>query len=151
MKALPVILSLCAVACVSKPELDGERTAIQNADRAWLAAAQARNVDSTASFWTDDAHIIGPGQPPVIGKAAIRKMLTDGFAAPAFSVAWQTTDVVVAPSGDVAYSFGTNTFTVPTATTRVDTLHGQGVVVWQKGTDGRWRAAVDTWTPQPTR
>jgi len=76
-------------------------------------------------------------------------MLTDGFANPAFSATWHTTDVVVTPSGDVAYSFGTNAFTVPGAGGKVDTLRGQGVVVWRKATDGRWRAAVDTWTPVP--
>ena len=85
----------------------------------------------------------------MIGRPAIRKMLEDGFAAPDFTVSWHTTDVVVAPSGDVAYSFGTNTFTVPMPTGAVDTLRGQGVVVWRKDASGRWRSAVDTWTPQP--
>jgi ketosteroid isomerase-like protein len=51
-------------------------------------------------------------------------------------------------SGDMAYSFGTNAFSVPGQEGHVDTLRGQGVVVWRKMADGRWRAAVDIWTPQ---
>jgi ketosteroid isomerase-like protein len=57
--------------------------------------------------------------------------------------------VVVAPSGDVAWSYGTNRFTIPIAAGRIDTMLGNAVVVWRKGGDGRWRAAVDIWTPLP--
>jgi len=148
MKWVTVLVATSLAACSAAPNLDVERAAVMRADSAWLAAAHARNTDSTVTFWTADARVIGPAQAPTIGHDAIRKMVADGFASPAFSVDWQTTDVVVAPSGDVAYSFGTNVFTVPGAGTQVDTLRGQTVVVWRKGEDGRWRAAVDTWTPQ---
>jgi len=143
----------CAVVfwgCQATPNLDSERSAILSADTAWLAAAQAKNIDSTLSFWTADARVISPGQPVLVGHEAIRGMLKDGFATPGFSVTWHTTDVVVAPSGDVAYSFGTNAFTVPNVQGGLDTLRGQGVVIWRKGRDGRWRSAVDTWTPLPS-
>jgi ketosteroid isomerase-like protein len=146
-----LILLCCAVVvtgCSPRPDLEAERMAILKADSAWLAAARAANVDSTLSFWTDDARVISPGQPPLIGHAAIRTMLTEGFATPGFAVSWHTSEVVVAPSGDVAYSFGTNMFTVPGPEGRIDTLRGQGVVIWRKGPDGRWRSSVDTWTPQ---
>ena len=140
---------LCLLsACASQPSLETERAAIMQADSAWLAAAASRNVDSTLSFWTDDARLISPGEPPVVGRDAIRKMLTDGFAMPEFTASWTTTDVVVSPKGDMAYSHGTNQFTVPNQAGGVDTLRGQAVVVWRKGDDGRWRSAVDTWTPQ---
>ncbi|MCR4341464.1 MAG: DUF4440 domain-containing protein [Gemmatimonadaceae bacterium] len=138
-----------SIACAGEPNLDTERAAIMQADSAWLAAAHGGDVDSTLSFWTDDARVISPGEPPIVGREAIRKMLTDGFATPNFSVSWQTTDVVVAPGGSMAYSYGTNEFTVPGAAGGIDTLRSQGVVVWRKGDDGRWRSAVDTWTPQP--
>ncbi len=144
-----LVLALVAAACAPRPDLDAERAAILAADSAWLAAAHAGNIDSTLSFWTSDARVIGPSQPPYIGQEAIRKMLADGFATPGFTATWHTTDVVVTPSGDVAYSFGTNAFTVPGASGKIDTLRGQGVVVWRKAADGRWRAAVDTWTPLP--
>ena len=147
-RASLAVLALLA-ACAPRPDLDAERAAILRADSAWLAAGQSGNVDSILSFWTTDARIIGTAQPPVVGHDAIRQMLTQSMATPGFSVTWHTTDVVVAPSGDVAWSFGTNAFTVPGSAGRIDTLRGQSVVVWRKGTDGRWRSAVDTWTPQP--
>jgi ketosteroid isomerase-like protein len=148
MRFVKLSLAAALVACASKPDLNAEKTAVLKADSMWLAAAQSRNVDSVVQFWTDDARVIGPAQPLISGSANIRKMVSDGFATPAFSVSWKTTDVVVGPSGDVAYSFATNQFTVPNAKGGVDTLRGNGVVVWRKEPDGRWRAAVDTWTPK---
>lgn len=148
MRLSMLVPAIVLLSCAPKPDLNSERAAVVKADSAWLAAAQARDVDSTVSFWTEDARVIGPGQPAVTGTAGVRKMVADGFANPSFSVNWKTTEVVMGPSGDVAYSFGTNQFTVPNSAGTVDTLRGNSVVVWRKDRDGRWRAAVDTWTPQ---
>jgi len=148
MRRVILAVASLSLACTAEPNLGTERAAIMHADSAWLAAAQSRNVDSILGFWTDDARVISPGESPVVGREALRKMLTDAFAMPEFSVSWNTTDVVVAPAGNMAYSFGTNAFTVPAASGGVDTLRGQSVVVWRKSADGRWRSAVDAWTPQ---
>jgi len=142
------LLALAIVGCAPRPNLDAERTAILAADSAWLGAAPSGNIDSIVSFWTDDARVIAPGQPPRVGRAAIRQMVDESSKMPGFSISWQTTDVVVGPSGDIAYSFSTNVFTVPGQAGRIDTLRGQGAVVWRKGDDGRWRSAVDIWTPR---
>jgi uncharacterized protein (TIGR02246 family) len=144
-----LLAAIAALACTPPPDLDAERAAIMAADSAWLAAAQAGDVDSALSFWTDDAWVIAPEQPPYRGREAIRAMLVESMNIPGFSVSWHTTDVVVAPSGDVAWSVGTNAFTVPGEDGGLDTLRGQGVVVWQKGAEGRWRSAVDIWNARP--
>ncbi len=144
-----LFLPCIALACAPPPDLDAERAAIVATDSAWLAAAQAGDLEATLAFWTEDARVISPGQPPYVGHDAIRGMLNEAFATPGFSVTWHTTDVVVAPSGEVAYSFGTNAFTVPNPDGGLDTLRGQAVVVWRKAADGRWRSAVDIWSPTP--
>jgi ketosteroid isomerase-like protein len=143
-----ILLVLAAVACAPRSNLDAERAAIARTDSAWLAAVHGGNVDSAVSFWAADARVIGPAQPPRIGRDAIRQMLVENLPTPGFSVTWTTTEIVVAPSGDVAYSFGTNVFTVPATRGALDTLRGQGVVVWRKGGDGRWRCVVDIWSPE---
>jgi uncharacterized protein (TIGR02246 family) len=145
MPRTAILLVIAAVACTPRADLDAERTAIAVADSAWLAAVQSGDVDSALSFWAEDAHVIAPGEPPYIGRDAIRQMLLAGLATLGFSVTWETTDIVVAPSGDVAYSFGTNAFTIPSPDGSLATLEGQGVVVWRKGEDGRWRCVVDIW------
>lgn len=144
-----LLAAVAGIACAPQPDLGAERAALRVAERAWLAAAQAGDVDSALTFWAEDAQVIAPGQPPYVGRAAIRGMLEESMNLPGFSVWFDATKHVVAPSGEVAWSVGTNVFTVPNATGGIDTLRGQGVVVWRKGADGRWRSVVDTWTPAP--
>jgi uncharacterized protein (TIGR02246 family) len=129
--------------------LEAERAAILKADSAWLAAVAARNIDSALSFWTADGQVIGPGQPAVVGQEALRAMLALTFSTAHTSVTWSTTHVVVSPNGDMAYSLGPNLFVMPDSAGRLDSLRGQAVVVWRKGSDGRWRAAIDASTPAP--
>jgi uncharacterized protein (TIGR02246 family) len=141
---------MCALAaCTTKPNLEAERAAILKADSAWLAAVAARNIDSALSFWTADGQVIGPGGPAVVGREALRAMLAQTFATPQSSVTWTTTDIVVSANGDMAYSLGQNLFVMPDSAGHLDSLRGQAVVVWRKGSDGRWRAAIDASTPAP--
>ncbi len=147
-RSLVVVLCVLA-ACTAKPDPAAERAAILKADSAWLAAVAAHDTDSALTFWTADGRVIGPGQPAVVGRDALRAMLAVTFGTLHTSVSWRTTDVEVAPSGDMAYSLGTNLFVMPDSTGRPDSLRGQGVVVWRKGSDGRWRAVIDATTPAP--
>ena len=145
-----LLASVCALAaCTAKPNSEAERAAILKADSAWLAAVAARNIDSALSFWTADGQVIGPGQPAVVGREALRAMLALTFAMPHSSVTWSTKEVVVSPSGDMAYSLGPSLFVMPDSAGHLDSLRGQAVVVWRKGSDGRWRAAIDATTPAP--
>jgi ketosteroid isomerase-like protein len=94
-----------------------------------------------------------PDQPPVVGRAAIREYMRHSFATPHFSVSWTTDTVIVAASGDVAYSFARSRYTFPGrsgAPGAVDTAYGKGVSVWRREADGRWRQAADIWNAAPT-
>jgi ketosteroid isomerase-like protein len=93
-----------------------------------------------------------PDQPPVVGRAAIREYIRQAFATPHFSVSWTTDTVVVAASGDMAYSFSRSRYTFPGrsgARGAVDTVYGKGMNVWRREADGRWRAAADIWNGAP--
>jgi len=50
-------------------DLAFEKTRLLQRDAEWAAAASAgRDIDLILSFWTDDAIVIPPGLPNVIGK-----------------------------------------------------------------------------------
>jgi ketosteroid isomerase-like protein len=123
--------------------------AIKEADKEWLVAATAKDLERTVSFWTDDAVIYPPGQPAVTGKDAIRRYVADGFKQTGFSVSWQSAEPVVSKSGDMAYTLGTNQFTFQDPNGNLVTVRGRGVVVWRRQRDGRWKCAVDTWNAEP--
>jgi ketosteroid isomerase-like protein len=139
----------CAPVLAQSGDLAAAAAAIKEADKRWLQAASAKDIERAVSFWTDDAVIHPPGQPAVIGKEAIRRYVADGFKQPGFSVSWQSAEPVVSKSGDMAYTLGTNQFTFQDPQGQLVTVRGRGVVVWKRDRDGQWKCAVDTWNAEP--
>ena len=146
-----VIAAVTAVmtSCSTQPRVDlaAEEAAIRAADARWLAASKAHNLEATLPFWSDDATILGPGTPPVVGKDAIRKYVSGAFATPGFSITWTTDKVEVAKAGDVAYSSGTDTISVTGPDGKTVTQNNRAVAIWKKQTDGSWKCVVDVMTP----
>ena len=130
-------------------DVAAERAALARADKAWSEAAVSKDVERVVSFWTDDATVYPPGQPAVVGKDALRRYVTEGFAIPGFSIRWETRAFEVSASGDMAYGLGTNVVTMNDAQGKVMTERGRGVTVWRKGKDGSWKCVVDVWNAGP--
>ena len=131
-----------------QPEVDvaKEEASIRATDAQWLAAAKARDTEQAASFWSDDATILMPNSRPIIGKEAIRAYVAESFKSPDFSIVWTTDKVVVAASGDMAYATGTDHI-IFRAGKQVVSTNNNGLVVWKKQREGRWKAVVDIATP----
>jgi uncharacterized protein (TIGR02246 family) len=151
-KALYLILAFSAVWFVGcsqeKPpvvDLAAEESAIRSTDAQWLAAARARDAEKAASFWSDDATIVQPNAPVINGKQAIKNYVVAAFASPDFSINWTTDKVMVARSGELAYSTGSDQFTYRTPDNKLVIEHTNGIVVWKKQADGSWKAAIDIW------
>lgn len=130
-------------------DVQAERAALFRQDKAWAQAAAAKDVDKVVSYWADRARVFPPGQPPVVGKDALRRYVSEAFAVPGFSISWETSDFVVSASGDVAYGVGTNVVTIQDAQGKPVTEHGRAVTVWRKGPDGIWKCVVDMWNAAP--
>ena len=147
-----LIVGLCVYAApvfAQGGDLAAAVAAIKEADKEWLVAATAKDLERAVSFWTDDAVIYPPGQPAVTGKDAIRRYVADAFKQAGFSISWQSAEPVVSKSGDMAYTLGTNQFTFQDPSGNLVTVRGRGVVVWRRQRDGRWKCAVDTWNAEP--
>ncbi|MEO5936164.1 MAG: SgcJ/EcaC family oxidoreductase [Terriglobales bacterium] len=147
---LAVMLSACQTgsrtALETQPaSLAQEEAAIRATDAQWLAAVKSRDVEKTISFWSDDAIILPPGTPPVVGKKAIRDYVAGAFASPEFSIIWELDKVVVASSGDMAYATGNDVITYKGADGKRVSMNARAVVVWRKQADNSWKAAVDIW------
>jgi uncharacterized protein (TIGR02246 family) len=128
-----------------------EEAAIRKTDADWLAAAQSRDLKRVLPFWSDDATILAPDGPPIKGKDAIRKYVSDAFATPGFSITWKTQKIEVSQSGDMAYSTGTDEISVNGTDGKSITQINRSVAVWMKQADGSWKCVVDSMTPaQPS-
>ena len=126
---------------------------IRATDAQWLATVKARDAEKAASFWSDDASIFPPNAAPVIGKQAIRSYVAGAFASPDFSIDWKTDKVVVAASGEMAYSTGSDVFTFRTPDHKLVTEHTTASWFWKKQANGSWKAAIEsgTLTRRPPR
>jgi uncharacterized protein (TIGR02246 family) len=144
-RVLGVFLVLLIAGCAGRTDLAAERQAILDLDKAWAAAAAAKDVERVLSYWTDDAMVISPGQPVVKGKPALRAFVMESFKIPGFSISWETKELTISQSGDLAIGVGTNQMTVAGPDGNPLTSVGRAVSVWRKEPGGVWRCAIDIW------
>jgi ketosteroid isomerase-like protein len=132
-------------------DLDSERTLLLQRDADWAAvASEGRDVERILSYWTDDAVVLPPGLPAVIGKTALRQYVEASMQIPGFRITWTSTDVTFSPDGNLAYVFSQNAVTMNAPDGAPFTTEGRAVTIWRRELDGEWRCAVDVWNAGPS-
>lgn len=147
-------LALVALGCAQEPEVDlaAEEATLRRIDQEWAEiAAVNEDFERIVSYWSEDAVVVAPGQPPVVGRVALMEMVTSLAEIPGFAVSWKSDDVEVSPDGQMAYMTGTNTFTLPDATGQLVTTRGRAVTVWRKNATGEWKCVYDIWNDGPAQ
>jgi ketosteroid isomerase-like protein len=150
----PFIALVLMAGSACQPRMDPSAAAesLLARDRAWAQAAQAdASVDSIVEYWTSDARVLLPGQPALVGKDAIRQMVSASLATPGFHISWVPDSAVVSASGDLGYTYGTNSVTVPDSTGKSTAEAGRYITVWRKDTDGQWRCVFDIFNVGPAK
>jgi ketosteroid isomerase-like protein len=139
------VLSLALVITSSAAETQAVEQTLRDLDAQWSAAAGAKDVDKTVSFYSDDAIVMPPNAPADTTKETIRKVWQDLLATPGLVISWKTTKVEVAKSGDLAFLSGTYDVTMNDPSGKPVNDHGKYVEVWEKQSDGKWKCATDIW------
>jgi uncharacterized protein (TIGR02246 family) len=117
---------------------------LRDLDAQWAAAAAAKDLDKTVSYFSDDAIVMPPNMPSATTKDAIRKLWQDMIGSSA-SVSWQVSRVEVAKSGDMAYLAGSYQVTMKDAEGKESSERGKYLEVWKKQADGKWKCGADIW------
>jgi uncharacterized protein (TIGR02246 family) len=135
------LLAACAHGPASAPvDLAAEEKAIHDLEANWTAA---KDVDTFASFWSDDVVAMPPNAPVANGRQAARDALAPMFAAPGFALNFKSTRVQVANSGEMAFSYGTYTLTMNDPKGKPITDKGKYMTAYRKQADGSWKAIAD--------
>lgn len=131
-------------------DLDSERSKLLERDAKWATlASKGRDVEAILSYWTDDAVVIPPDLPSVVGKTALREYVQGSLQIPGFSITWKSSDAVLSPDGRFAYMFSDNAVTMNGPDGSIISIAGRAVTIWRKEPDGEWRCAVDIWNGSP--
>lgn len=114
----------------------------------WKADYNAHNIDAIAGHYADDATLINPGAALATDAASRKAGITQFVADPSLKLDFAADRVQVAKSGDLAYTRGHYTMeTTDPATKKPKTEAGTYLTVWQRQSDGNWKAVEDSVIP----
>ena len=156
-----VVIVLCLVALAaaggsywvkshSKPvavvDTKAAEQAVKDADTRWSQAAQAHDMATLDSFYSDDATVLPANAEMITNKAGASKYWMDHLTKDV-DVSWTPMYVEAAKSGDMVYVMGSYTMTTKPAKGKgaAATDHGKYLSVWKKQADGSWKAEAETW------
>ncbi|MDO1527591.1 nuclear transport factor 2 family protein [Fulvimonas sp. R45] len=120
---------------------------IEALHRGDVAATLSQDPDALAALWTGDGVLLGEGERPVVGRAALRAAYAQG-GWKVLRYAPRVLDVVV--DGDSAVEWGRFEVTMVTKDQPQPTeLRGRFLRSMRKQPDGAWKFARIMWQPDP--
>ena len=152
IRTAAAIAALALAACGQQQPAQTDTSAIERQlqinEARWNKAYKDGDAEARAGMYADDAALANPGEHLIRGKEAIRKATAAFASDPNLKVAFGANRIRVAQSGDLAYSRGNYTMTMTNPETREPEMStGHYLTVWQKQSDGSWKAVEDFITP----
>jgi uncharacterized protein (TIGR02246 family) len=137
---LAVLLALGLCGCASR--LPDHTKADEAAVRRTIAGVEQQINQGDLGFvnvFANDAIIIAPSAPDIVGLDAIRKMYTDMMKQASMTVHFSTEEVAV--TGDMAYEHGTYTLRIADKATGrvVQDAKNKHVHIFKRQPDGTWK------------
>jgi ketosteroid isomerase-like protein len=136
-----VLILVGAVACgytEQAVDTSAEESAIMTLESEWSDRFGADDVDWIVALHAEGAVQLPPQAPLVSGSEALRAAWAGMAGAEGLEISWSSTMAKVAPSGDMAYDYGTATMTTPDGVAHPMKY----LVVWVR-VDGEWKVAAD--------
>jgi len=146
-------LSLIFFTSCSNPTVDQEAEAekLMELSRSWAKSVKDKNVDEMLSYWADDAILMSPNEPAVVGIDSLRAMVERSMNIPGFEIYWNPQEAYVSKGGDMGYVIFKNYMTMPVDTLgNTRTVFSKGVEIWKKQPDGQWKNVVDISNADPS-
>ncbi len=140
---LPLVLAGTACSRITaEPDTQSIETA---AHGAYVLAINSNDTDVLMADLTEDVVFQFPGAPELVGKAAVRKWVSDYFGA--YQTKWEKTSLGFTVAGDSAFErYSYKSTDTDRKTGQITTDTGKGINVFRKGQDGKWRVAIDGWS-----
>ena len=132
-------------------DVASEMAALLKRDAEFVAeASEGRDVERIVSYWSADAVVAPPGQPPIVGRDALREYVQDSYEIPAFNITWEATaDPEFSSDFTMAYMWARNRVSFHDPDGNLVTIHGRALTIWRRESDGEWRCTADIWNDEP--
>jgi ketosteroid isomerase-like protein len=142
MKHLFILTLIMVTACSSPSAKDAEKQKAQIIQTELEFAKMADEEGVAAAFYAyaADSAVIGRGGKIIKGRDAIRDYYEKNLR-PGTKLQWAPDFADV--SGDIGYTWGKYTHSVPDSTGKITESHGVFHTVWKRQSDGSWRFVWD--------
>jgi ketosteroid isomerase-like protein len=144
--AMAVLFALAA--CEREEDVGGARVAIRAADLAFAKATKERGVEGWVEYFADSGVQVTPGRN-VVGKAAIRELMSAELGDTVHLLSWHPTSAEVSKDGDLGYTIGRWEWGPRSG--GAPARRGTYVTIWRKEADRRWRVMLDVGNADPAR
>ena len=139
------LISLFIIACDTKAtfDIDRVRSHIEEQNKKWMQFYNAKDADSIANLFTEEAIVMPPNIKVAKGKKAILNSILDEFRAGATDLVLKTFNVY--GSGSLAYEIGQYSLNIKDGDKIENSDQGKYIVVWELSPDGYYKVKVDIW------
>jgi ketosteroid isomerase-like protein len=128
-----------------------EAEKLMELSRSWAKSVKEKDVEKMLSYWADDAMVMSPNEPAVVGIEALRGMVERSMKIPGFEINWEPQEAYVSKCGDLGYVIIKNYMTMPIDTLgNTRTVFNKGVEIWRKQEDGAWKNVIDISNSDPS-
>lgn len=126
---------LALLGCAS---VDRSDTGVRQGMAAFQEAFNKRDAASLAMIYTEDAKLMPFNVPMLSGRAGIQSFWQAGFTRGLSHI--EKTPIEIQMCGDTAIEMSRYVVTVGERK-----VPGKDMLVWRRGTDGKWLIAADIW------
>jgi ketosteroid isomerase-like protein len=147
VRFLGVLLITGLAGCTSGQSLRApepfDTNQIRAAERRVTAALTAPDVTAWVYEYTEDAVLLESGAPPVSGRVALLELARSMKPIASATISSDH----IEGSGNLAYSYGTATWTSGRPPDTTSMTNVRQILVWRREADGVWRIAMEAFLP----
>lgn len=120
---------------------------LYNLEAEFAKSVAERGGAGFASWFADDAVVLGNGKAPVVGKVAIAQ--NANWSPENYQLTWTPAGAWMNASGETGYTWGHYEGSSKDANGNPVKVSGRYMTVWAKQTDGSWKVELDSSNDEP--
>ena len=139
--AIAILVFYCG--CSKRIDLEAERSALLEADRAWAKAANESDYENIYRFWHADGIMLMAPDMRIKGVEEYEAFTRRSRQDPNFSIHWTVEGADVSNSADMGYTYGMGEITRSDEKGKPVQYRNPYLVVWKKTAEGQWQCVIE--------